>query len=71
MALDIVFFGDDMELVDSLSMVPCSPDSCPSYVPDAPFSWALETPAGSSDLWQGNDAVGRGVNRRFDIKFGA
>lgn len=47
MALDIAFFGDDMGLVDSLSMVPCSPDSCLSYVADAPFSWALETPAGS------------------------
>ncbi|MEX0667826.1 MAG: DUF192 domain-containing protein, partial [Acidimicrobiia bacterium] len=45
--LDIAFFGDDKALVDMLSMVPCTADPCPSYVPDDPFSWALETPAGS------------------------
>lgn len=45
--LDIAFFGDDKELVDTLSMVPCTADPCPSYVPDGPFSWALETPAGT------------------------
>jgi uncharacterized membrane protein (UPF0127 family) len=45
--LDIAFFGDDKELVGVLSMVPCTADPCPSYVPDDPFSWALETPAGT------------------------
>ena len=46
-SLDIAFFGDDKALVDELSMVPCTTDPCPSYVPDDPFSWALETPAGT------------------------
>lgn len=45
--LDIAFFGDDKALVDVLSMVPCTTEQCPSYVPDGPFSWAVETPAGS------------------------
>jgi len=45
--LDIVFFDDDRAFVDMLSMVPCTADPCPSYVPEGPFSWALETPAGS------------------------
>ena len=35
--LDIVFFGDDKALVDTLSMVPCTADPCPSYVPDGPL----------------------------------
>ena len=46
-ALDIAFFDDDRILVDTLSMVPCTADPCPSYVPAAPYSWALETPAGA------------------------
>ncbi len=45
--LDIAFFGDDKALVDVLSMVPCTTEQCPSYVPDGPFSWAVETPAGT------------------------
>ena len=44
--LDIAFFGEDKSLVDILSMVPCTADPCPFYVPDGPFAWALETPAG-------------------------
>lgn len=47
--LDIAFFGDDGVLVDTLEMVPCTADPCHSYVPDEPFSWALETPAGTLD----------------------
>ena len=47
MDLDIVFFGDDMGYVDRLSMVQCTADPCPSYFPDAGYSWALETPAGT------------------------
>lgn len=45
--LDIAFFDDDRIFVDTLSMVPCTADPCPSYVPEAPYSWALETPSGS------------------------
>jgi uncharacterized membrane protein (UPF0127 family) len=45
--LDIAFFGDDKSLVDVLNMVPCTTEQCPSYVPDGPFSWAVETPAGT------------------------
>ncbi|HUP14587.1 MAG TPA: DUF192 domain-containing protein [Acidimicrobiia bacterium] len=45
--LDIVFFDDDRTFVDMLSMVPCTADPCPSYVPAAPYSWALETPVGA------------------------
>ena len=45
--LDIAFFGDDGVLVDTLEMVPCTADPCHSYVPDGPFSRALETPAGT------------------------
>jgi uncharacterized protein len=52
--LDIVFFDEDRTFVDMLSMVPCTADPCPSYVPEAPFSWALETPAGTlSSLAEG------------------
>jgi uncharacterized protein len=47
--LDIAFCGDDRFLVDTLEMVPCTADPCHSYVPDGPFSWALETPAGTLD----------------------
>jgi uncharacterized membrane protein (UPF0127 family) len=46
-ALDIAFFDEDRTLVDALSMVPCAADPCPSYVPAAHYSWALETPAGA------------------------
>ncbi|HKY49369.1 MAG TPA: DUF192 domain-containing protein [Acidimicrobiia bacterium] len=45
--LDIAFFDDERTFVDTLSMVPCAADPCPSYVPEAPYSWALETPAGT------------------------
>lgn len=45
--LDIAFFDDDRAFVDMLSMVPCTADPCAWYVPDGPFSWALETPAGA------------------------
>ena len=45
--LDVAFFGDDKALVDVLNMVPCTTEQCPSYVPDGPFSWAVETPAGT------------------------
>ena len=44
--LDIAFFGDDGALVDVLNMVPCVAEPCLLYVPNAPFSWAVETPAG-------------------------
>jgi hypothetical protein len=46
-ALDIAYFGDDGTLVDSLTMVPCTEDPCPSYTPSVPYSTALETPEGS------------------------
>ena len=45
-SLDIAFFGEDRALVDVMKMVPCVAEPCPSYVPDDPFSWAVETPAG-------------------------
>lgn len=45
--LDIVFFDDDGTFVDVLSMVPCTAEPCPPYVPEAQYSWALETPTGT------------------------
>ena len=45
--LDIAFFGEDQVMVDMMSMTPCEADPCPSYVPDAPFAWALEVPSGT------------------------
>ena len=51
--LDIAFFNDERAFVDMLSMVPCTADPCPSYVPDGPFSWALETPAGALPSLEG------------------
>ena len=51
--LDIAFFGEDGALVDVMNMVPCVTEPCPSYVPNAHFSWALETPAGLLDLTPG------------------
>lgn len=49
--LDIAFFDTDGRLVEVLTMVPCEQDPCPTYQPDDPYLWALETPAGRlSDL---------------------
>jgi uncharacterized membrane protein (UPF0127 family) len=43
--LDIAFFGEDLALVDNLSMVPCAETACPSYPPVGAFLYAIEVPA--------------------------
>jgi uncharacterized membrane protein (UPF0127 family) len=45
--LDIAFFDSDRRLVEVLTMAPCQADPCPSYVPAAPYRWALEAPQGA------------------------
>ena len=44
--LDIVFFTADGGFVDSLTMVPCVEDPCPTYRPSGAYRYALEAPAG-------------------------
>jgi uncharacterized membrane protein (UPF0127 family) len=44
--LDIAFFTNEGELVEVLTMEPCSADPCPLYVPAGAFRFALEVPAG-------------------------
>lgn len=45
--LDIAFFDAAGVEVDRLSMVPCRAEPCPTYRAGAPFSSALEVPAGA------------------------
>lgn len=47
MPLDLYFYDANGELVDQVSLVPCSEEPCPVYVSDARFQWVLETPAGN------------------------
>ena len=48
--LDIVFFTADGRFVDSLTMVPCVEDPCPTYRPSGAYRYALEAPAGDLAL---------------------
>jgi uncharacterized membrane protein (UPF0127 family) len=43
--LDIAFFDADGEVVDVLTMVPCSQSDCPLYRASRPYVAALEVPA--------------------------
>jgi uncharacterized membrane protein (UPF0127 family) len=45
--LDIAFFDSRGLLVESLTMPLCRSDPCPTYGPDRPYRFALETPAGA------------------------
>jgi uncharacterized membrane protein (UPF0127 family) len=47
MPLDLYFYGGTGELVDQVSLVPCSEEPCPIYVSEERFQWVLETPAGN------------------------
>lgn len=47
--LDIAFFTSEGELVEVLTMEPCTADPCPLYVPAGEFRFALEVPAGRFD----------------------
>ncbi|MGI8516847.1 MAG: DUF192 domain-containing protein [Acidimicrobiia bacterium] len=47
MPLDLYFYSAEGELVDQVSLVPCSADPCPVHTPETPFQWVLETPAGN------------------------
>jgi uncharacterized protein len=44
--LSIAFWGDDGKVLDILEMDPCEADLCPTYVPDAAYTHALEMNAG-------------------------
>jgi uncharacterized membrane protein (UPF0127 family) len=48
--LDIVFFAADGTGRTMLSMEPCAAEPCPSYPSGGPARYALEVPAGSTDL---------------------
>lgn len=45
-SLDIAFFDANGVLVDAFRMTPCEGEDCPTYAAAAPYSYALETPAG-------------------------
>jgi uncharacterized protein len=47
--LQIAYVAADGEVVDVLDMDPCEADPCPSYVPRAPYRYALEVNAGALD----------------------
>jgi uncharacterized membrane protein (UPF0127 family) len=44
--LDAAFFAGDGSLISVMRMELCAQDSCPTYGPDHPFRWVLESPAG-------------------------
>ena len=44
--LSIAFWNDDGVIIDILEMEPCLQDSCPTYVPSLPYTYALEMNAG-------------------------
>jgi uncharacterized membrane protein (UPF0127 family) len=46
MPIDISFFDGEGRLVDTLEMVPCTAEPCPSYRSSGPFRYALETEEG-------------------------
>lgn len=45
--LDIAFFDSSGVFVDGFRMTPCRGEDCPTYAAAAPYSYALETPAGT------------------------
>jgi len=45
--LDIAFIDADGTVLGVLTMALCAADPCPTYPSPAPFTWAIETPAGS------------------------
>lgn len=46
-SLDIAFFDADGQFVDGFTMPPCETEPCPLFAASAPYSYALEVPAGS------------------------
>jgi len=46
MPIDIAFFDGEGRLVDTLEMVPCAAEPCPSYRSSGPYRYALETEEG-------------------------
>ena len=56
--LDIAFFDATGDQVgDIITMPPCEAEPCPTYAPDAPYRYALETTVGSFE----------GVELRLDL----
>jgi uncharacterized membrane protein (UPF0127 family) len=45
-ALDIAFWDEDNEIIDVMTMTPCTAQPCPSYLPASEFIGALEVNAG-------------------------
>lgn len=44
--LDIAFWDEDNEIIDVMTMTPCTAQPCPSYLPASEFTGALEVNAG-------------------------
>lgn len=44
--LDIAFFNAAGELIEVISMEPCTADPCPRYGPATPFRYAIEAEPG-------------------------
>jgi uncharacterized membrane protein (UPF0127 family) len=61
--LDIAFWGEDGTIHTIARMEPCDlGDDCPEYVPDMPYTFALEMNAGwfaAHDVGEGDHADGR------------
>jgi uncharacterized membrane protein (UPF0127 family) len=47
--LDIAFFTDDGELVDTFEMTPCAEEPCQLYQPAGSYRYAFEVPLGVFD----------------------
>lgn len=52
--LDIHFFDGTGVLIDTVRMTSCAADPCPSYGAQRPFAWAVESPAGSLAIPDGD-----------------
>lgn len=54
MALDIWWFDQDGRLIGSAEMNPCPTGACTNHRSPPDVKWALETPAGTTDLGPGD-----------------
>lgn len=48
--LDIAFFDADGDLVNTLTMEPCTADPCPTYRPGGAYRYVVEAPAGDLEF---------------------
>ena len=51
--LDAFFFDAEGLLIEAIRMPACAAEPCPTYGPDRPFRWVIESPAASLDVPDG------------------